>query len=116
MVTIQPFKRNNTSPVEENSHQLWRKNLADATKYLEDNFSPICSNLIKDEFNKELLHRGLNFRENFSYDVVLKLSDLAKGLGIKETVSREFQQFAVTEKLIGYSSPGQAHFCRVDYF
>ena len=56
-----------------------------------------------EEFVQELQHRNLGFHNNFSYDVVLKLSDLAKGLGVKEC--DVLIQTAVEEKLGVHISP-----------
>jgi hypothetical protein len=61
--------------------------------------------LINDfKLNQELLHRDLCFEKHFSYDVVLKLDDLCKGLGIKRMDNHDLKQVAVAEKL-GINSP-----------
>ncbi len=61
--------------------------------------------LIKDfKLNQELLHRGLCFKNDFSYDVVLKLGDLHKGFGTKDRKNHDLTQIAVAEKLGIYSS------------
>jgi adenosine deaminase len=52
----------------------------------------------ENEFLRELKHRGLTFGEDFSYDVVLKLEDLASGLGVNNR-NKDFIQAAVEEKL-----------------
>ena len=57
------------------------------------------SALISKEFNQELERHELKFENNFSYDVVLSLEDLAKGLGIDYTQSRDMLQAMVEEKL-----------------
>ena len=62
-------------------------------------FSPVFEALIEDKFLDELLDRSLTFKKNFSYDVILQLSDLGKGLGVKESISENIIQVAVTEKL-----------------
>lgn len=72
-------------------------------------FSPVLENLIKEDFYDELLDRTLTFRKDFSYDVVLTLSDLGKGLGIKETNCEDIIQLAVTEKL-GIYPPNSINF------
>ncbi len=55
------------------------------------------------ELSQELLHRGLKFKDNFSYDVVLRLDHLCKALGIKQTNNHDLKQIAVAEKLGVYS-------------
>ena len=52
----------------------------------------------KNAFLQELQNHGLKFQEDFSYDVVLKLDDLAKGFGA-DNRSQDFIQAAVEEKL-----------------
>ena len=65
---------------------------------MENKYSPSLLNLIKNnELNGELLHRKLCFENDFSYDVVLKLTDLSRGLGIEETYF-DFVQATVAEK------------------
>lgn len=73
------------------------------------NFLPALQNLINEEFCDELLERSLTFKEKFSYDVILTLSDLAKGLGMKETVCKSIVQGGVTEKL-GIYPPAKINF------
>ena len=68
------------------------------------------------KLNQELLHRGLSFKENFSYDVVLKLDDLYKGLGIKQTDNHDLKQLAVSEKLAVYSPSALEPFARFCVF
>ncbi|CAF2963253.1 unnamed protein product [Rotaria sp. Silwood2] len=63
------------------------------------NFSSVLDNLIKEEFYDELLDRNLTFKNDFSYDVVLTLSDLSKSLGVKEENCDDIKQLNVTEKL-----------------
>lgn len=92
-------------PKGEDNIKSGEKMLPDVIGKLRNKFSPVLCELINEELNKELLHQGLCFKDNFSYDVVLTRSDLADGLGIKEMKGIEFQQLAITEKLIGYLSP-----------
>ena len=72
-------------------------------------FSPVLEELIKERFLDELLDRSLTFKKNFSYDVILQLSDLGKGLGVKETICENIIQVAVTEKL-GVYPPEKINF------
>jgi len=94
-----------------NAQPQKRKEFSKIIKDLEqEDISPVLLQLINKTFNGELLHRGLNFKEDFSYDVVLTLSDLAKGLSVKQMDGVEFDLLAVTEKLVGYLSPGKVKF------
>ena len=102
---IQPDGDNNNAQPQE------RKKFSKIIEDLEQkDISPVLLRLINKKFNGELLHRDLNFGEDFSYDVVLTLSDLAKGLGVKQMDGIEFDLLAVTEKLVGYLSPGKVKF------
>lgn len=56
-------------------------------------------------FSDKLISLGLSFKENFSYDIVLKLSDLGKGMGVREDDCRDLIQAEVEEKL-GISRSG----------
>lgn len=56
------------------------------------------------KFARELRNRGLAFAENFSHDVILKLTDLASGLGVTNRCN-EFIQAAVEEKLCFHIIP-----------
>ena len=64
----------------------------------------------EDNFNTELQHYGLDFAKNFSYDIILPLSDLATGLGISESNLKmerypyDFIQMKIADKLGIYSS------------
>lgn len=69
----------------------------------------VLKNLIDEAFYYELLDRNLTFRKNFSYDVVLTLSDLGKGLGVKDTVCEDLVQVIITEKL-GIYPPAKIDF------
>jgi hypothetical protein len=85
----------------DNTEQAESVGFEEATKQLE-NFTPVLKNLIDETFYNDLIHGGLEFKDDFSYDVVLKLSDLRKGLGIKDSECEGFVQLAVTEKLGGH--------------
>ncbi|CAF1566634.1 unnamed protein product, partial [Adineta ricciae] len=54
--------------------------------------------LISEVFNNRLLDRSLTFKDNFSYDVVLKVSDLSKSLGVKHT-NHDMIQLVINERL-----------------
>ena len=69
-------------------------------------FSPTSTGLLREKLYNDLIHGGLEFKHDFSYDVVLELSDLAKGLGIKNSDCEGFVQMAVIEKL-GCHLPGR---------
>ena len=56
------------------------------------------------KFARELRNRGLAFAENFSYDVILQLNDLADGLGVIRRCNK-FIQAAVEEKLCFHIIP-----------
>ena len=61
--------------------------------------------LIEDEkFNKEQHHRVMNFGKHFSYDVVLTLNDLAKGLNVDLDNGDDIAQMKIAEKLGIYLS------------
>jgi hypothetical protein len=113
---ILPVEEDNTLPRDENNTRSSKKKFSDVIEVLKKDFSTVLCELIDEKFNKELLHQGLCFKDNFSYDVVLTLSDLAKGLGIKKMDGIGFEQLAITEKLIGYLSPGQGIFQDYIYF
>lgn len=72
-------------------------------------FPPVLEELITEKFLDELLDRSLNFGKHFSYDVILRLCDLGKGLGVKDTISENIIQVAVTEKL-GIYPPAKIDF------
>jgi adenosine deaminase len=76
------------------------------TTLKEEKFPSILVNLLDKNIYDDLIHGGLEFKEDFSYDVVLKLSDLGKGLGIKDSDCEGFVQLAVVEKL-GCHLPGR---------
>ena len=65
----------------------------------EKKFSPVLVKLLDDKIYNDLIHAGLQFEHNFSYDVVLELSDLRKGLGVKDSECEGFVQLNVIEKL-----------------
>jgi hypothetical protein len=94
--------------VEEN---IFRSVNADVTKTvsfeeaiepLQKKFPPVLYNLITKELYEDLIHGGLEFKDDFSYDIVLTLSDLGKSLGIKDSNCEGFVQLAVTGKLGGH--------------
>jgi hypothetical protein len=113
---ILPVEEDNILPRNENNTGSGQKKFKDVEKDLKVKFGPVLCELIDEKFNKELLHHGLCFRENFSYDVVLTLPHLTDGLGIKKMDGIEFAKLAITEKLIGYLSPGQGIFQDYIYF
>ena len=51
------------------------------------------------EFHAKLKHHGINFRNDFSYDVVLSFDDLRKGLGLDENKPRDMIQAMIEERL-----------------
>ena len=55
-------------------------------------------------FELELQHHGLSFKNDFSYDIILTLSDLAKGLGVNEKDPEDIVQMKVADKLGIYLS------------
>ncbi|CAF4623789.1 unnamed protein product [Rotaria socialis] len=63
--------------------------------------------MMSDEFHEQMKHHELNFqdkdkdkvKDNFSYDVVFSLENLAKGLGLEASEPRDRIQAAVEEKL-----------------
>jgi hypothetical protein len=86
---------------------------SDETKHLQKTFTdlndliccvlpeqPVFYSMVEEnnKFVRELRNRGLTFQEHFSYDVILKLTDLASGLGVTNRCN-EFIQAAVEEKL-----------------
>lgn len=87
-----------------NSEQA-RKNVKASLEKKFGTISSIFWHLIENEkFNKEQLHRGMSFGRNFSYDVVLTLEDLAKGLNIDIKNGRDIAQMKIAEKLGIYLS------------
>ena len=63
---------------------------------------PTLSQLVTEDLYNDLFHGGLEFKDDFSYDVILTLEDLRKGLGIRNSNCEGFLQLAVTEKLGGH--------------
>jgi len=113
---ILPVEEDNILPSDDDNTGSGPRKFSDVIEDLMTKFSPVLCELIDEKFNKELLHQGLYFKENFSYDVVLTLSDLTEGLGIKKLDGIGFEQLAITEKLIGYLSPGEGIFQDYIYF
>ncbi|CAF1171978.1 unnamed protein product [Rotaria sordida] len=62
-------------------------------------YDAALENLISEMFVQKLKYRELTFENDFSYDMVLLLDDLAKGFGIKENQERDMIQAMVEEKL-----------------
>jgi adenosine deaminase len=62
--------------------------------------TPVFYSMVEgtNEFKRELENRGLSFKKDFCYDVILKLDDLASGLGVTNQTN-QFIQTAVEEKL-----------------
>jgi hypothetical protein len=73
------------------------------------NFSPVLDKLIDPNFYDKLLDQNLTFKKDFSYDVVLTLSNLSDGLGVKQNTHNDLKQLAVTEKL-GVYPPKKINF------
>ena len=65
----------------------------------EKGFPLTLVNILDEKIYNDLIHAGLEFKRDFSYDVILELSDLGKGLGVKESECEGFVQLAVGEKL-----------------
>ena len=91
----------------------------DIIKNIKQKFPFLNSSLIDQlaydsKLSQELLHRDLKFKDNFSYDVVLRLDDLCKALGIRRMDNHDLKQIAVAEKLGVYSdasSESSVKFC-----
>ncbi|UJR17832.1 hypothetical protein I4U23_004731 [Adineta vaga] len=73
-------------------------------------FSSSFSHLTTDELYQEMKHRDLSFRDDFSYDVVLKLTDLGKSLGINQETNRDLIELDIAEKLGFYSESSSVNF------
>ena len=74
-------------------------------------YSSVLLNLLKNqELNGELINRKLNFGVDFSYDVVLKLTDLGHALGIEETEYPDLTQLAVADRLGINVTSNNVHF------
>ena len=74
----------------------------EAMKPLRDKFPPALYELVTKDLYHDLIHGCLQFILDFSYDVILTLSDLSKGLGIRNSDCDGFLQLAVTGKLGGH--------------
>ncbi|CAF0952646.1 unnamed protein product [Adineta steineri] len=66
-------------------------------------FLRLCPGLFPDKVIQELKHREVMFKNDFSYDVVLSLDNLAKGLGLEEDQPRDMIQSMIEEKLGVYT-------------
>ena len=73
-----------------------------ATQPLQRRFSSALWKLVDKKLYQKLKHGGLEFKDDFSYDVILTLDDLCKGLGITNSDCEGFAQLAITEKLGGH--------------
>ena len=69
-------------------------------------FDALYCNFESEEFCDKIEHHKLTFKENFSYDVVFSLENLAKGLGLEEDQPRDIKQSKVEEKLGIYTKSG----------
>ncbi|CAF1508890.1 unnamed protein product, partial [Rotaria sordida] len=99
---IEYLRKSNDIPCDT---EMKRSNVECEIKQKFGDLSMTFWNLIKDvRFNKEQHHRGMNFRKNFSYDVVLTLSDLAKGLNVDMENGDDIAQMKIAEKLGIYLS------------
>ena len=94
---------------------LFNRSLDEAFVKIKEEFQStgeIFCKLFRDESSEEsganlkleLQHHGLTFKNDFSYDIILILSDLAKGLGVNETDPEDIVQMKVADKLGIYLS------------
>lgn len=72
-----------------------------AVESLKKRFSSTLWKLIDKKLYQNLKHGGLEFKDDFSYDVILTIEDLCKGLGITNSSCEGFAQLAISEKLGG---------------
>ena len=70
---------------------------------LRHRFPPALHELVTKDLYHRLINGGLEFKSDFSYDVILTLSDLSKGLGIENSDCDGFVQLDVIEKFGGHS-------------